>query len=182
MPPRTYTRLYMTNGRMDRQTDRCKAIYPLFFEGRHKKAKCYKVTYLSMLFSRSSSIFSSIMVHLNCLQASITSSVKMNIFAIILTLSLICHFETAPNSKKLRTTNEMWLLTHYHTMPHFDALKINSCGKNCEKIACNMQFFLFSQCFLPYMVLIFHFKCTLKCCLQFVSIWTSLQFCRLVTG
>ena len=24
-------------------------------------------------------------------------------------------------------------LTHYHTMPHFDALKINSCGKHCEK-------------------------------------------------
>ena len=102
-----WTRLYMTNGWMDRRTDRCKAIYPLFFEGRHKKAKCYKVTYLSMLFSRSSSIFSSIMVHLNCLQASITSSVKTNIFAIILILSLICHFETVPNSKKLRTTNEM---------------------------------------------------------------------------
>ena len=27
------------------------------------------------------------------------------------------------------------------------------------------------------MALIFHFKCTLKCCLQFVSIWTSLKFC-----
>ena len=24
------------------------------------------------------------------------------------------------------------LLTHYHTMPHFDALKIYSCGKHCE--------------------------------------------------
>ena len=23
-------------------------------------------------------------------------------------------------------------LTHYHTIPHFDALKINSCGKHCE--------------------------------------------------
>ena len=30
------------------------------------------------------------------------------------------------------------------------------------EIACNKQFLLFSQCFLPYMVLIFHFKCTLK--------------------
>ena len=28
------------------------------------------------------------------------------------------------------------------------------------EIACNK---LFSQCFLPYMTLIFHFKCTLKC-------------------
>ena len=24
-------------------------------------------------------------------------------------------------------------LTHYHTMPHFEALKIYGCGKNCEK-------------------------------------------------
>ena len=50
------------------------------------------------------------------------------------------------------------------------------------EIASNKQFLLFSQCFLPYMVLIFHFKCTctLKCCLQFVSVWTSLKFCRLV--
>ena len=50
------------------------------------------------------------------------------------------------------------------------------------EIACNKKFLLFSQCFLPYMVLIFHFKCTLKCRLQFVSVWTSLKFCRLVMG
>ena len=31
-------------------------------------------------------------------------------------------------------------------------------------------------------VLIFHFKCTLKCPLQFVPIWTSLKFCRLLKG
>ena len=36
------------------------------------------------------------------------------------------------------------------------------------EIACNMQFILFSKFFLPYMALIFHFKCTLKCCLQFL--------------
>ena len=30
------------------------------------------------------------------------------------------------------------------------------------EIACNKQFLLFSQCFLPYMALIFHFKCTLN--------------------
>ena len=29
------------------------------------------------------------------------------------------------------------------------------------EIACNKQFLLFSQCFLPYMVLIFHSICTL---------------------
>ena len=43
------------------------------------------------------------------------------------------------------------------------------------EIACNKQFLLFSQWFLPYMSLIFHFKCTLKCRLPFVSIWTSLK-------
>ena len=50
------------------------------------------------------------------------------------------------------------------------------------EIACNKQFLLFSQCFLPYMTLIVHFKCTLKCCLQSVSVWISLKFCRLVMG
>ena len=44
------------------------------------------------------------------------------------------------------------------------------------------HFLLFSQCFLSYMALIFHSKCTIKCPLQFVSIWTSLKFCRLVIG
>ena len=50
------------------------------------------------------------------------------------------------------------------------------------EIACNKQFLLSSQCFLPYITLIFHFQCTLKCCLQFLSIWTSLKFFRLVMG
>ena len=69
-------------------------------------------------------------------------------------------------------------LTHYRTMPHFEALQIYSCGKHCEKgdIAYNKQFLLFSQCTLPYFALIFHFKCTLKCRLQFVSICTSQNF------
>ena len=49
-----------------------------------------------------------------------------------------------------------------------------------EEIVCNKRFLFFSQCFLPYMALFFHFKCSLKCRLQFVSIWTSLKLCRLV--
>ena len=55
-------------------------------------------------------------------------------------------------SKNMLFGNE---LTHYNTIPHFDALKKYSCGKHWDK-----QFLLFSQCFLPYMymVLIFHFK------------------------
>ena len=44
------------------------------------------------------------------------------------------------------------------------------------EIAWNKQFLLLSRCFLPYMALVFHFKCTSKCRLQFVSIWTSLKF------
>ena len=50
------------------------------------------------------------------------------------------------------------------------------------EIACNRQFLLFLQCFLSYIAHIFHFKCTLKCRLQFVSIWTSIKFCHLVMG
>ena len=33
-----------------------------------------------------------------------------------LTHSLIHHFETVPNSKKLQTTTEMWLVTLYQTI------------------------------------------------------------------
>ena len=77
-------------------------------------------------------------------------------------------------------------LTHYHTMPHFDALKIAYIAvENIvreREIACNKQFLLFPQCSLPCMALIFHFKCTLKCRLQFVLVWISLKFCRLVMG
>ena len=48
------------------------------------------------------------------------------------------------------------------------------------EIACNKQFLLFPQCFLPCVLLIFNFKCTLKYPLQCVSILTSLKFCHLV--
>ena len=45
-----------------------------------------------------------------------------------------------------------YCLTYYHTIPHIDALKIYSCGNIVRKgeTACNKQFHLFSQCFLPY--------------------------------
>ena len=39
-----------------------------------------------------------------------------------------------------------------------------------EEIAYNKQFLLSSQCYPAYMVLIFHFKCTLECHLQFVNL------------
>ena len=51
------------------------------------------------------------------------------------------------------------------------------------EIAYDKQLHLFSQYFLPYIALFFFlFKCTLKCRLQFVSIWISLKFCRQVMG
>ena len=48
-------------------------------------------------------------------------------------------------------------LTHYQTMPHFDAQKIYSCGNILRKgeIAWNKRFLLVSHCFLPYMALTF---------------------------
>ena len=38
--------------------------------------------------------------------------------------------EETGNYNKIETNV---ILTHYHTIPHFDALKIYSCRKNCEK-------------------------------------------------
>ena len=70
-------------------------------------------------------------------------------------------------------------------MMHFDALKIYTHMENIVRkgaVDCNKQFLLFSQCFLPNMALLFHFKCTFKCHLQSISIWTILKFCRLVMG
>ena len=87
---------------------------------------------------------------------SVSSSTTLNLGE-----SRICHFGKE--------------LTYYHTKPHFVAryIVLENIARKGE-IACNKQFLLFSQYFLPYMVLIFHFKCTLKCRLQFVSIWISL--------
>ena len=73
------------------------------------------------------------------------------------------------------------LLTHYHKcrilMPKRYIAVENIVRKG--EIACNKQFLLFSQCFLPYMALIFHVKCTLKCHLQFVSIF-NLDQCKIL--
>ena len=40
------------------------------------------------------------------------------------------------------------VLTHYHTAPHFDALKICSCGKHCEKRRNSHN--IFKQLFNPF--------------------------------
>ena len=76
-------------------------------------------------------------------------------------------------------------LIMFNPLPHNATPKNYIAVENIVRkgeIACNKQFLLFSQCFPPYMALVFHFKCTFKCRLQFVSTWTSLKFCRLVMG
>ena len=44
--------------------------------------------------------------------------------------------------------------------------------------ACNEQFLLFSQCFMPYLAPIFHLKCIIKCRLQKFCSLVSLRECR----
>ena len=62
----------------------------------------------------------------------------------------------------------------FNPLPHSAAFCVENIVRKGE-IACSKQFLLFSQCFPPYMALILHFKCTLKCHLQFVSFLTSLK-------
>ena len=54
------------------------------------------------------------------------------------------------------------ILTHYHISRHQKYIAVENIVRKVE-IACNKNFLLFSQCFLQYMIIIFHFKCTLKC-------------------
>ena len=61
------------------------------------------------------------------------------------------------------------ITTKCHILMHYRYITVENIVKKGE-IACNKQFLLFSLCFLSYMILIFHFKYALKCCLQFVSI------------
>ena len=43
-------------------------------------------------------------------------------------------FKAHLRTKELNMIKSLELyLTHYHTLRHFDALKIYSCGKHCEK-------------------------------------------------
>ena len=73
--------------------------------------------------------------------------------------------------------DDRFLLTHYHTIPHFDLLMIYSCGKQCEKRRTCLE-----QAISPFLTMFSTLCGTLKCRLQFVSIWTSLKLCCLVMG
>ena len=73
-------------------------------------------------------------------------------------ISLMLHVSAI----SLTLYHTMWTFEHPDKKPYeitFDALKIYSCGKHCEKKLLVTGSFSFSR-------LIFHFNCTLKCCLQ----------------
>ena len=97
---------------------------------------------------------------------SIWMMLKVLSSVIGLTHSLIHDFETIPNSKKLQTATEMWLLTHYQTtnfrlfqLKEFadDNFKFGENGRKLSKLVENTvgkgeiaryeQFLLFPQCF-----------------------------------
>ena len=65
----------------------------------------------------------------------------------------------ATNSVSPAEESYNMVTAHYHTMLHFDALKIYRVAvENIVikgEIACNKQFLLFLQCFPPFMALIF---------------------------
>ena len=58
-------------------------------------------------------------------------------------------------------------LTQYCILMHLRYIAMENIVRKKE-IACNNQYLLFSQCFLPY---IFHLKCTLKCCLHVCNLF-----------
>ena len=62
--------------------------------------------------------------------------------------------------------------------------KTNTITKAVEKgeIACNEQFLLYPQCFLPVQRTFCYLHPIQNCRLQTVSIWTSVKFCCLVMG
>ena len=78
------------------------------------------------------------------------------------------------SSIKLKSfTTKTWLLTTLWKQP-FE----NIVGKG--ENAGNQHFLLFPQCFLPFPKQISILHSHLFCCLQMLSIWSSLKFCSLV--
>ena len=102
-----------------------------------------------------------------------------------------------------REKSSIWQhLTHCHTMPHFDVLKIYRCGKRERRKNCLQQaispfltmFFILHDTYFSFQM---HFKMLPAICfnldqskflssgnglncLQMISIWTCLKFCHLV--
>ena len=61
--------------------------------------------------------------------------------------------------RQMKLCNFTEILTHSHTMTPFDALGNQPFDNTVEKgkIACNEQFLLFPQCFLPVWITFYHF-------------------------
>ena len=97
---------------------------------------------------------------------------------------VICKFFEFGTEYNLSFGKGLTYTTQYRILMHSRYIAVENIVRKGEKrkgeIACNKQFLIISQCVLHGMVLIFHFKCTLECHLQFVSIWTSLKLCCLV--
>ena len=89
-------------------------------------------------------------------------------------------FWDLPNSRKLQTTTEMWLLTFFQTsfgfyvsarpvfFFFFNVSFANTAGKG--EIPRNEQFLLFPQCFLPVWRTFCHLHQIWNCCLQTISL------------
>ena len=58
-------------------------------------------------------------------------------------------------SENIRTKNCVTLSFEYRILTHLRYIVVENIVRKGE-IACNKQFLIFSQCFLPYMTLIFH--------------------------
>ena len=67
------------------------------------------------------------------------------------------------------------ITTQYRILTHLRYIALENFVRKGES-ACNKQFLLFSQCYLPYMALIFHFKCTFNCLLQLFQSGPVLNF------
>ena len=67
--------------------------------------------------------------------------------------------------------NRIQVLTLNHIIPPLKTLK----KKSFENIEGNQHFLLFPQCFLPFPGQISTFQSHLFCCLQMLSIWTSVK-------
>ena len=70
-----------------------------------------------------------------------------------------------------------------NTIPTFNDLEKESFSKHCGEKgenAGNQHFLLFPQCFLSGQFHKSSFELHLRCCLQLLSNWTGLKFCRLV--
>ena len=87
---------------------------------------------------------------------------KVRQFLIGLPIRSCITFKLADSWKyKKFLENGLPMITQCRILMHKRYIAVENTVRKGE-IACNKQFLLFSQCFLPYMALIFEIKCTLN--------------------